>query len=50
MKGEYVWWEICITKLIGLAHIWKANYACLFVCFLFFVFFSYLRAISKYKT
>ena len=48
MKRDHGWWEICIAKSIGLAHIWKANknnfvlahLSCLFVCFVSFFLFA----------
>ena len=52
MKRGHGWWEICITKSIGLAHIWKANknnfvlahLSCLFVCLFFVLFCLFLFA------
>ena len=48
LRGAYVWWKICVTKLIGLAYSWKATkkHHLLPFCFHWLCFILYLRAIS----
>ena len=43
-EGAYLWWEICVSKLIGLALQLEGNLP-FSLCITL-----YLRAISKYKT
>ena len=49
IRRGYIWWEICVTKPIGLAYSSKLNlkryvYVSFLPCFIL-----YFRAISKYK-